>query len=131
MIQRVPVIKDESYEETLEDFSRWNLIGKSPVFLDALRLIKKIACCDATVLIEGETGTGKELAAHAIHYLSSRRDFPFIPVNCGALPDSLLENELYGHERGAFMDAKELHAGIITQAQHGTLFLDEVESMSV
>ena len=130
MTQRIPKIKNESDEITTEDFSRWNLVGKSPAFLCALGLIRKIASCDATVLIEGETGTGKELAARAIHYLSSRRDCPFIPVNCGALPEGLLENELYGHERGAFTDARESYAGIITQAQHGTLFLDEVESMS-
>jgi DNA-binding NtrC family response regulator len=130
MTQRIPKIKRESDEITTEDFSRWNLVGKSPAFLCALGLIRKIASCDATVLIEGETGTGKELAARAIHYLSSRRDCPFIPVNCGALPEGLLENELYGHERGAFTDARESYAGIITQAQHGTLFLDEVESMS-
>jgi DNA-binding NtrC family response regulator len=130
MTQHIPKIKRGSDEITTEDFSRWNLVGKSPAFLRALQLIQKIASYDATVLIEGETGTGRELAARAIHYLGNRRDFPFIPVNYGALPDSLLENELYGHERGAFTDAKELYTGIITQAQHGTLFLDEVESMS-
>jgi transcriptional regulator with PAS, ATPase and Fis domain len=130
MTDRRLKINSASGEITTDDFSRWNVVGKSPAFLCALGLIRKIASCDATVLIEGETGTGKELAARAIHYLSSRRDCPFIPVNCGALPEGLLENELYGHERGAFTDARESYAGIITQAQHGTLFLDEVESMS-
>jgi DNA-binding NtrC family response regulator len=131
MTDRRLKIDRASGEITTDDFSRWNLIGKSPTFLCTLGLIRKIASCDATVLIEGETGTGKELAARAIHYLSRRRDCPFIPVNCGALPEGLLENELYGHERGAFTDAREPYEGIITQAQYGTLFLDEVESMSV
>lgn len=131
MAQDISKIKTASEEDAVEYFSRCNAVGESPAFLRALQLIQKIASCDATVLIEGETGTGKELAARAIHYLGKRRDFPFIPVNCGALPDGLLENELYGHERGAFTDAKELYAGIIAQAQHGTLFLDEVECMSV
>ena len=110
--------------------SRFNLIGESAVFLETLRLIRRMAAFDATVLIEGETGTGKELAARTLHYLSSRRDFPFIPINCGGLPDSLLESELFGHERGAFTDAKQATCGLVAQAERGTLFLDEVEAMS-
>ena len=111
-------------------FARLNLLGDSPVFREALRLIGRIAAVDATVLIQGETGTGKELAARALHYLSHRRDFPFIPVNCGALPDNLLESELFGHERGAFTDAKRASRGLVAQAEGGTLFLDEVEAMT-
>jgi two-component system response regulator GlrR len=111
-------------------FVRLNLLGDSPVFREALRLIGRIAAVDAAVLIQGETGTGKELAARALHYLSSRRDFPFVPVNCGALPDSLLESELFGHERGAFTDAKRANRGLVAQAEGGTLFLDEVEAMT-
>jgi two-component system, NtrC family, response regulator GlrR len=88
-----------------------------------------VARCDVPVLIEGETGTGKELAARAIHYLSQRRNHPFIPVNCGAIPDNLVENELFGHERGAFTDAKETQIGLIGQAEGGTLFLDEIETL--
>lgn len=114
----------------MNDLASLNLIGKSPAFLAALGLIKKFAGCDATTLILGETGTGKELAARAIHYFSSRRDLPFIPVNCGALPDSLVESELFGHSRGAFTDAKEETVGLVAQAKGGTLFLDEVEAMS-
>lgn len=114
----------------MDDFARLNLIGRSPPFLAALALIGKFATCEATVLIQGETGTGKELAARAIHYLSPRRDLPFVPVNCGALPENLVESELFGHIRGAFTDAKEARAGLVAQARGGTLFLDEVEAMS-
>jgi len=111
-------------------FVKLNLLGESPRFREALRVIGRIACADATVLIEGETGTGKELAARALHYLSRRSEFPFIPVNCGALPDTLLESELFGHERGAFTDARRARAGLVAQAEGGTLFLDEVEAMT-
>lgn len=112
------------------DFARLNLLGKSPAFLYTLELIQKISSCDATLLIEAETGTGKELVARAVHYLSERCDSPFVAVNCGGLPDTLLESELYGHERGAFTDARESAVGLVAQAQGGTLFLDEVETMS-
>jgi DNA-binding NtrC family response regulator len=107
------------------------LFGNSRTFVEAVKLVKKFARCDAPVLIEGETGTGKELAARAIHYLSARRDNPFIPVNCGAIPDDLLENELFGHERGAFTDAKDVQLGLVAQASGGTLFLDELDTLSV
>jgi len=112
------------------EFARLNLAGESPAWNQVLRKLQRIAGNDATVLIEGETGTGKELVAHAIHYLGARRDFPFIPLNCGALPDTLLESELFGHERGAFTDARERRTGLIAEADRGTLFLDEVEAMS-
>jgi len=114
----------------LEEFVGLNLVGKSEIFLETLSLIKKIAKCEAPVLIHGETGTGKEVAARAIHYLGPRRDHPFVPVNCGALPDNLIENELFGHERGAYTDAKQGQAGVIEQANGGTLFLDEVETLT-
>ena len=106
------------------------MIGKSRAFLDVVRLIEKVARFDAPVLIEGETGTGKELAARAIHYNGPRRDCPFIPVNCGAIPDALVENELFGHRRGAYTDAKWEQKGIIAHAQHGTLFLDEIDALT-
>jgi DNA-binding NtrC family response regulator len=111
------------------DAARLNLIGESAAFQQCVRQIRRMAAWDATVLIEGETGTGKELAARAIHYLSRRRPAPFIPLNCGALPETLVESELFGHTRGAFTDARETRAGLIAQASGGTLFLDEVEAM--
>jgi len=107
------------------------LIGNSPSFREMMATLHKIAAYDASVLITGETGSGKELAARAIHYLSERRDKPFIPVNCGALPDHLIENELFGHSRGAYTDARESQSGLIAQAEGGTLFLDEVDSLSL
>lgn len=107
-----------------------NLIGQSSLFLDTLSFIKKASDCNAPVLIEGETGSGKEVAARAIHYLGCRKDYPFIPMNCGAVPDHLFENELFGHEKGAYTDAKENQAGLTEQAHGGTLFLDEIETLS-
>ena len=107
-----------------------NLIGHSSIFLDTLFFIKKASNCDAPVLIEGETGCGKEVAARAIHYLGCRKDFPFIPMNCGAIPDQLIENELFGHEKGAYTDAKQSQVGLTEQAEGGALFLDEIEALS-
>ncbi|HKU90120.1 MAG TPA: sigma-54 dependent transcriptional regulator [Steroidobacteraceae bacterium] len=107
-----------------------NLLGESPPFLQLLAHIERFARCDATVLVDGETGTGKELTARAIHYRSARRDGPFVPVNCGSLPDSLFGSELFGHARGAFTDAREARQGLIAQAEAGTLFLDELETLS-
>ena len=114
-----------------EQLMQLNIVGCSSAFENAVNRIRKFALCDAPVLIEGETGTGKELAARAIHYLGPRRRFPFIPVNCGALPESLIENELFGHERGAYTDAKSIQTGLVAQADGGTLFLDEVEALSL
>jgi DNA-binding NtrC family response regulator len=111
--------------------SQWarNFVGGSPALKDAMALIRRFAPLRAPVLIVGETGTGKELAAHAIHYLSERRAGAFIPVNCGALPETLIESELFGHSRGAFTDASHARCGLIRQAAGGTLFLDEVEAL--
>lgn len=116
--------------EAMERFRSLHLLGNAPPFLEALRRISKVSVCDANVHIQGETGTGKELAARAIHALSPRRKCPFVPVNCGALPDSLVESELFGHARGAFTDAKEAQLGVVGQALGGTLFLDEIDSLS-
>jgi DNA-binding NtrC family response regulator len=105
-------------------------LGASPAFSAAMRSIERIAACDVAVLVQGETGTGKELAARAVHYLSARRDHPFIPVNCGAIPENLFESELFGHTRGAFTDARETKLGLVAHAEGGTLFLDEIECLS-
>lgn len=107
-----------------------SLAGMAPSFLRVLRELEKLADVRAPALIVGETGTGKELASRALHYLSWRRDGPFIPVNCGAIPDHLIENELFGHEKGAFTDARDRHQGLVAQAEGGTLFLDEIDSLS-
>src|SRR6202035_452104 len=104
--------------------------GRSTAFLDSLVWLPRIARSDAAVLVEGETGTGKELVARVLHYLGPRAEFPFVPVNCGALPDTLLEDELFGHERGAFTDAHLRREGLIALADKGTLFLDEIDSLS-
>lgn len=106
------------------------LLGQSPAFTKAVALIEKMAALPAPVLLEGETGTGKELAARAIHYGGGRRDFPFVPVNCGSIPDTLIESELFGYARGAFTDARADTPGLVTAADGGTLFLDEVDSLS-
>lgn len=107
-----------------------NLLGTSPAFKETSRIIARIASCDATALVQGETGTGKELAARSIHYQSKRRDYPFVPVNCGAIPESLFESEFFGYARGAFTDAKVSKLGFVSLAEGGTLFLDEVECLS-
>ena len=107
-----------------------SIIGDSPSFVKAIGQLPAIAKAEATVLISGETGTGKELIARAIHYLSKRCAFAFIPVNCGSLTDSLLGDDIFGHERGSFTDAHSRREGLIAQAEKGTLFLDEVDSLT-
>lgn len=106
------------------------MIGTSESLEAAVRVLRRYADCDAPVLIEGETGTGKELAARRIHYGGPRRGRPFVPVNCGALPETLIESELFGHRRGAFTDARVSRAGLVDHARGGTLFLDEVDALS-
>lgn len=108
-----------------------NLLGESELFAEILRKIPLLARVDATVLITGETGTGKELAARALHYSGHRRNGPFVPCNCGALPDHLLENELFGHVPGAYTDARSEQKGLLAIADGGTLFLDEIEGLSL
>ena len=106
------------------------IIGQSPVLMTQLRKLPLIAGCDATVLITGETGTGKELCARAIHYLSRRYDKAFTAVDCGAIPSEVIENELFGHERGAYTSATTAQRGLLQESEGGTLFLDEVDSLS-
>lgn len=112
-----------------EELPLRGLVGDAPPFRAMKQHIRRIASAAAPVLIEGETGCGKELAARAIHYLSARRHRPFVPLNCGAIPDHLIETELFGHVRGAFTDAKQARPGVIAQASGGTLFLDEIDSL--
>jgi two-component system, NtrC family, response regulator GlrR len=113
------------------DRSGIRLIGESVSFIRLLQQLRKVACSDATVLLEGETGTGKELAARAIHCLSDRHTSPFVAVNCGAIPDTLIENELFGHRRGAYTNAAEASPGLVRLAAGGTLFLDEINALSM
>jgi DNA-binding NtrC family response regulator len=106
------------------------LVGESDAFVALLAAVERVARrSSATVLVRGETGTGKELIARAVHYLGDRRAFPFVPVNCGALPESLAENELFGHRPGAFTGASHDSMGLVRLAHKGTLFLDEVDSL--
>ena len=121
---------DALVQKLKEDIGLKQIIGESPVFLDKVRCVPRFARCDATVLISGESGTGKELFARAIHYLSPRADRPFVPVNCGALPENLVESEIFGHKRGAFTGAASDQAGLIREAEGGTLFLDEIDCLT-
>jgi DNA-binding NtrC family response regulator len=107
-----------------------NFIGDSSQMHKVFRVIEKVADTDSTVLILGESGTGKELVAKAIHYNSMRRDKPLIPVNCGAIPEDLLESELFGHEKGAFTNAIRTRIGRFEMSNGGTIFLDEIGEMS-
>ncbi len=106
------------------------ILGESTAVQEIRRQIECISMCDASVLITGESGSGKEPAARGIHYLSARAGKPFVPVNCGAIPETLFENELFGHVKGAFTDAGYNHSGLVKEAEGGTLFLDEVGVIS-
>lgn len=111
---------------------RYEILGESSAIKQVLALIDKVAAADrTTVLIQGESGTGKELVAQAIHRSSTRRDAAFMSVNCTAIPDALLESELFGHEKGAFTDARDARAGVFEFADGGTLFLDEIGDMNL
>jgi two-component system response regulator AtoC len=106
------------------------MIGESAAMKELFAMLARVAESDATVLLTGETGTGKELAARAVHRHSGRRDGPFIAVNCAAMPATLLESELFGHARGAFTDARAERRGLFLEADSGTLFLDEIAEMA-
>ena len=109
----------------------YGLIGTSPSFVKVLSRLPLLGRCNANVLIQGETGTGKELVAQAIHYLSGRDGHPWVPVNCGAIPHDLIEAELFGHTRGAYTSAHFAREGLIAAAESGTLFLDEIDSLAL
>jgi len=102
------------------------IIGRSPKMQEVFDLVEKVADCDSTILITGETGTGKGLVAKAIHQYSNRKNKPFISINCGAIPENLLESELFGHVRGAFTGATVSKSGKFELAHGGTIFLDGV-----
>jgi DNA-binding NtrC family response regulator len=106
------------------------LIGSSATMVEFYKQIARVADSAASVLIEGESGTGKELTAHSLHNMSSRRNKPFVVVHCGAIPDNLLESELFGYEKGSFTGADHQHVGLLESAQGGTIFLDEITEIS-
>jgi len=107
-----------------------NMVGYCPEMQEVFETVKKVATTDATILIGGASGTGKELVASAVHQRSLRRKKPLVVINCGAIPETLLESELFGHEKGAFTDAKSRKIGLIEKAQGGTLFLDEIGELT-
>lgn len=120
-----------AHRRLMEELGMEQFVGEDPVFREAIGPIPLMARSDLPVLIAGPTGTGKELCARAIHHLSKRRGYPFIALDCGAIPDNVFENELFGHARGAFTDAHADQKGLIGLANGGTLFLDEVDSLSL
>lgn len=135
MIGGVETFRDLSLVEKLrkelqKDYTVGDMISRNHQMREIFKILPDIAASDCTVLITGPTGTGKELLARAIHNLSPRREKPFIAVNCAALPDTLLESELFGYEAGAFTDARKKKPGRFTRAQGGTLFLDEIGDVS-
>jgi len=123
--------ENENREELTTQLALCNFAGRDPVFLDALGRLTQVGASEAPVLLTGETGTGKELCARALHHFSPRRTEPFIPVECGALPEPLFENEVFGHSRGAFTGAHTDQNGLVALANGGTLFLDEVDGLTL
>lgn len=121
-IKRLKGLLDEKYEFT-------NIVAKSDVMQGVLDVVSRIARTDSTVYIHGESGTGKELIAKAIHLASERKNKPFVPINCSAIPETLVESELFGHKKGAFTGAIKNTKGLFGQAHEGTIFLDEIGSM--
>ncbi|HUJ79131.1 MAG TPA: sigma-54 dependent transcriptional regulator [Nitrospiria bacterium] len=118
-------------EEMAKHLKVPKIIGKSPAMAKSLESLQKVAAGNTTVLLMGESGTGKELFARAIHYISPRKDGPFVAINCAAIPRDLLESELFGHEKGAFTGAVGRRIGKFELADHGTLFLDEIGEMDL
>lgn len=121
--------KNDSMKKIIRQQNEFHIVGESPAFADVIELTRRIADSDVPVLIEGESGTGKELFAKALHYWSSRSEEPFVAINSGALPEQLLESELFGHVKGAFTGANQDKKGLVEAADGGTLFLDELGEM--
>jgi len=113
-----------------QKFDPGNIVATSKAMQEVLEMVARVAATDATVLVQGESGTGKELIARALHQNSKRKDGPFIPINCGALPENLLESELFGHVKGSFTGAHQNKKGLFEEADGGTLFLDEIGEMT-
>ncbi len=126
-------MKAEVIDNTTQHFLqvRYGIIGNSQVISEVIQKLLSVAPTDLSVLITGETGTGKEVFAQAIHGLSNRKKYPFVSVNCGAIPETLLESELFGHEKGAFTGAVEQRKGFFEVANHGSIFLDEIGEMPI
>jgi transcriptional regulator with PAS, ATPase and Fis domain len=120
----------ELRQRVTDAFNLEDIVSKSPRMLKVFDLVRSVSETDSSVLITGETGTGKELVARAIHNLSRRKAKPFVAINCGAFPETLLESELFGYEKGAFTGAVQSRAGKVEIAEGGTLFLDEIEAMA-
>jgi DNA-binding NtrC family response regulator len=125
------LVKTELLTKEISKKGSDTIIGNSPQLVKILTLANKAAMSDSNILIEGETGTGKELFAEFIHKHSARKDKPFVVINCASLPDQLIESELFGHEKGAFTDAKNSKQGLVEIAHGGTLFLDEIGELSL
>lgn len=126
-------MKAEVIDNTTQHFLqvRYGIIGNSQLITEVIQKLLSVAPTDLSVLITGETGTGKEVFAQAIHGLSNRKKYPFVSVNCGAIPETLLESELFGHEKGAFTGAVEQRKGFFEVANHGSIFLDEIGEMPI
>lgn len=131
LYQKNLIQKTELLEKELEKVSPAEIVGKSDSIKRLLTLAQKAALSDSNILIEGETGTGKELLAKFIHKNSNRKNYSYVTVNCAALPDQLLESELFGYEKGAFTDAKATKRGLVEISNRGTLFLDEIGELSL
>ncbi len=125
-VRRWEELRQENQELRAEIAIEHNMVGSSPAMRKVFDFIRRVAPTDSTVLIQGESGTGKELVAHALHRNSSRAERPFVAINCAAIAETLLESELFGHEKGAFTGAAALKKGKVEVAEGGTLFLDEI-----
>jgi transcriptional regulator with GAF, ATPase, and Fis domain len=125
------LVRHEQCEPVTHTVPRLGIVGHSAAIADVIRRIELVSATRSTILITGETGTGKELVARAIHERSAERHMPFVRVNCAAIPETLLESELFGHLRGAFTDARLTRRGKFSLADRGTIFLDEIGAMSL